>query len=96
LGMVPAFASGLMCGVERRLLSIHFFRILFHSKEGLVSDYLDFSSSPIHWNPSFIRDLMIGSWNLLTSFSIYYTPLKLIRKKWIICCGHHLAATVLQ
>ena len=74
-----------------------FYSIDCNKGASLVSDYLDLSNCPIHWNPSFsLGQPMIGNWNLLTTFLTYYTPRKLIQEKWIVYCRHHLAAMALQ
>jgi hypothetical protein len=58
-----------------------------------MSNYLDLSSSFIHWNPSFNR--VARDWELESFdsfFSLLYSSKRRIRGKWTTCCGLPLAA----
>jgi hypothetical protein len=57
-----------------------------------VANYLDLSSSLIHWNPSLLGLHMIRNWNLLTHSLVSYIPQSCIQGKWTTCCGLPLVA----
>jgi hypothetical protein len=68
-GSLISFWHDVWCGIEPLKLSFPELYSIARNKEASVSNYLDLSSSYIHWNPSFTRDA--HDWELETFESFF-------------------------
>jgi hypothetical protein len=86
------FWHDVWCGIEPLKHSFSDLYSIARNKEVSVANYLDLSSSLIHWNPSLLGLHMIRNWNLLTHSLVSYIPQSCIQGKWTTCCGLPLVA----